>query len=118
MFPNPVHRFTEVNYIEFYKKIVQEAGAECEIIFANDPKAILKYTKNVINCDIHTRKRTKKLLQDLGAQKVCSLEDILNSLVFVERQLCRIGRNIGDFERIGYFTHIFYRQVVDKDACL
>ena len=53
MFPNPVHRFTGVNYIEFYKKIVKEAGAECEIIFANDPKAILKYTKNVINCDIH-----------------------------------------------------------------
>ena len=81
MFSNPVHKFTGVNYIEFYKKIVQEAGAECEIIFANDPKAILKYTKNVINCDIHTRKRTKKLLEDSGAQKVCSLEDILNSPV-------------------------------------
>ena len=81
MFENPVHEFTGVNYIEFYKELVKDAGAECEIIFSNDPKAILKHTKNVINCDIHTRKRTKRLLIEAGVEKVCSLEDILNTSV-------------------------------------
>lgn len=81
MFPNPVHEFTGVNYIQYYKELVKETGCECEIIFANDPKAILKHTKNIINCDIHTRKRTKKILTESGAEKVCSLDDILNSPV-------------------------------------
>lgn len=81
MFPNPVHEFTGVNYIEFYKELIKESGAECEIIFANDPKEILKHTKNVINCDIHTRKRTKRVLLESGADKVCSLDEILNKSV-------------------------------------
>ncbi|MGP1598585.1 coenzyme F420-0:L-glutamate ligase [Peptoanaerobacter stomatis] len=81
LFENPVHEFTGVDYIKFYKDIVKEAGADCEIVFANDPKSILKYTKNVINCDIHTRKRTKRILLENGGEKVFSLDDILTSSV-------------------------------------
>lgn len=81
LFENPVHEFTGVDYIKFYKDIVKEAGTDCEIVFANDPKSILKYTKNVINCDIHTRKRTKRILLENGGEKVFSLDDILTSSV-------------------------------------
>jgi len=81
LFENPVHEFTGVDYIKFYKNIVKEAGADCEIVFANDPKSILKYTKNVINCDIHTRKRTKRILLENGGEKVFSLDNILTSSV-------------------------------------
>lgn len=81
LFKNPVHEFTGVDYIQFYKDIVEQAGAKCEIVFANDAKSILKYTKNVINCDIHTRKRTKRILNENGANKVYSLDDILSSSI-------------------------------------
>ena len=74
----PSHPFTGVNYIELYKEI---AGPNCEIIFSNNPKAILNYTKYVINADIHTRKRTKSLLLRNGAEKVVSLDEILNKSV-------------------------------------
>ena len=73
------HEFTGVDYVEYYSKIITDAGAECEIIFANQAKEILKYTKNVINCDIHTRKRTKRILLKEGANKVFSLDEILTS---------------------------------------
>ena len=75
------HRFTGVDYVEYYEKLITEAGAECEIIFANDPRAILSYTKNVLNCDIHTRKRTKRLLRAAGAEIVYGLDEILNAPV-------------------------------------
>lgn len=60
-FGNPIHEFTGVNYIEYYSQLIKEQGAEVEVIFANNPTAILKYTDCVLNCDIHTRMRTKKL---------------------------------------------------------
>ena len=72
-----VHPFTGVDYIEYYKSL----GDNIEIVFSNDPFYILKYTKNVINCDIHTRKRTKRLLQAGGAARVCSLDDIMTAPV-------------------------------------
>ena len=75
------HRFTGVDYVEYYEKLIVEAGAEAEIIFANDPRAILAYTKNVINCDIHTRARTKRLLRAAGAEIVYGLDEILNHSV-------------------------------------
>ena len=78
LFKNPVHEFTGVDYIQFYKDTVEQNGTKCEIVFANDSKSILKYTKNVINCDIHTRKRTKRILLENGAEKVYSLDDILS----------------------------------------
>ncbi len=75
------HRFTGVDYVEYYEKLIREAGAECEIIFANDPRAILSYTKNVLNCDIHTRKRTKRLLMAAGASIVYGMDEILTAPV-------------------------------------
>ena len=72
-----VHPFTGVDYIEYYKSL----GKNIEIVFSNDPCYILKYTKNVINCDIHTRKRTKRILQAGGAERVYSLDDIMTASV-------------------------------------
>ena len=73
--------FTGVDYVEYYKNIIEEAGAEAEIIFANQPKAILDYTDCILNCDIHTRARTKRILKAAGAKAVCGLDDILTSSV-------------------------------------
>ena len=75
------HPFTGVDYVEYYEGLVKECGAEVEIIFANDPRAVLAYTKNVINCDIHTRARTKRLLKAAGAERVVGLDEILNAPV-------------------------------------
>ncbi len=75
------HRFTGVDYVEYYENLIRDCGAEVEIVFANDPRAVLNYTKNVINCDIHTRARTKRLLRAAGAQKVFGLDEILNAPV-------------------------------------
>lgn len=71
------HRFTGVDYVEYYKSIVEDFGIECEIIFSNNPKSILDYTKSVLACDIHSRMRTKRILQANGAEKVFTLDDIL-----------------------------------------
>ena len=75
------HRFTGVDYVEYYSELIRESGAEVEIVFANDPRAILDYTKNVINCDIHTRARTKRLLINAGAEKVFGLDEIMTASV-------------------------------------
>ncbi|MBE6700715.1 MAG: F420-0--gamma-glutamyl ligase [Ruminococcaceae bacterium] len=75
------HTFTGVDYVEYYEELIRDCGAEAEIIFANDPRAVLEYTKNVINCDIHTRARTKRLLKAAGAEKVFGLDEILNKSV-------------------------------------
>ncbi|MBQ7836271.1 MAG: coenzyme F420-0:L-glutamate ligase [Clostridia bacterium] len=76
-----MHPFTCVDYVQYYGDLIRESGAEVEIIFANDPRVILNYTKNVLNCDIHTRARTKRLLNAAGAEKVCGLDDILTESV-------------------------------------
>lgn len=75
------HTFTGVDYVEYYEMLIRESGADVEIIFANDPRAILNYTKAVLNCDIHTRFRTKRLLKSAGAEVVCGLDEILNAPV-------------------------------------
>ena len=75
------HPFTGVDYIEYYSNLIREMGAEVEVVFANDPRAILKYTKNVLACDIHTRARTKRLLRAAGAERVFGLDEILNAPV-------------------------------------
>ena len=75
------HRFTGVDYVEYYETLIKESGAEAEIIFANDARAVLPYTKNVIACDIHTRARTKRILKNAGAEKVVGLDEILNASV-------------------------------------
>ena len=73
------HRFTGVDYVEYYQQLIRESGAEVEVIFANDCRAVLKYTKNVLNCDIHTRARTKRLLKAAGAERVFGLDEIMTA---------------------------------------
>ena len=75
------HPFTGVDYIEYYTELIQDCGAEAEVILANDPRAILPYTKNVLNCDIHTRERTKRLLRAAGAERVFGMDDIMRESV-------------------------------------
>ena len=75
------HPFTLVDYVQYYSDLVKGEGAEVEVIFANDPRVILNYTKNVLTCDIHTRARTKRLLIGAGAERVCGMDDILNAPV-------------------------------------
>lgn len=81
LFGENKHEFTGVDYVEYYSSIIKEAGAEVEVIFANREKTILNYTDCVINCDIHTRARTKRLLKAAGARVVCGLDDILTESV-------------------------------------
>ena len=75
------HPFTGVDYVQYYGDLIRSCGAEAQIVLANDPRAILKYTDNVINCDIHTRARTKRILRAAGAKRVFGLDDILNNSV-------------------------------------
>ena len=81
LFGENLHPFTLVDYVEYYSNLVREEGAEVEVIFANDCRVILDYTKNVLTCDIHTRARSKRLLWGAGAERVCGLDDILNASV-------------------------------------
>lgn len=75
------HEFTGVDYVEYYSDLIKETGCDVEIIFANQAKAILDYTDTVINCDIHTRARTKRILKAAGAKKVFGLDDIMTAPV-------------------------------------
>lgn len=75
------HPFTGVDYVEYYENLIRECGADCEVIFANDVRAVLTRTKRVLTCDIHTRARSKRLLQAAGAEVVLGLDDILNAPV-------------------------------------
>ncbi len=81
LFGENKHEFTGVDYVAYYSDIIKEAGAEVEIIFANQPKTILDYTDCVLTCDIHTRQRTKRILKAAGAKVVCGMDDILTSSV-------------------------------------
>ena len=81
LFGENIHEFTGVDYVDYYSNIVKEAGAEVEVIFANQAKTILDYTDCIINCDIHTRVRTKRILKAAGAKIVLGLDDILNAPV-------------------------------------
>ena len=81
LFGENKHEFTGVDYVEYYSNIIKEAGAEVEVVFANQAKTILNYTDCIINCDIHTRVRTKRILREAGAKVVCGLDDILTSSV-------------------------------------
>ncbi len=81
LFGENKHEFTGVDYVQYYGDLIREMGAEAEIIFANQAKTILNYTDCVLNCDIHTRARTKRILLANGAKVVCGLDDILNAPV-------------------------------------
>lgn len=80
-FGETVHPFTGIDYIAYYRSLIEESGASCTILFSNHPKTILSYTKNVLACDIHTRERTKRQLLAAGAEKVFSLDNILDTPV-------------------------------------
>ncbi len=75
------HTFTGVDYIDYYKELIAAEGAECEVIFSQKPKTILSYAKNILTCDIHTRYRTKRILEQNGAEKVYTLDDVLSESV-------------------------------------
>ena len=99
-------QFTGVDYVEYYADLIKEQGAEVEIIFANQPKAILDYTKNVLTCDIHTRVRTKRLLREAGAETVLGLDEILNEPVNgsgFNAKYGLLGSNKSDEEKIKLF---------------
>ncbi len=110
------HYFTGVDYVEYYKELIQNAGAEVEIIFANNPKAILSYTDMVLNCDIHTRKRTKRILLENGAKKVCSLDDIMTASIDGSGYNDRyglLGSNKATEDTVKLFP-IHCQEIVDK----
>lgn len=81
LFGKNLHPFTGVDYVSYYRELIESCGAEAEIIFANNPRVILDYTKNVLTCDIHTRARTKRILLDAGAQRVIGLDDVMTESV-------------------------------------
>ena len=81
LFGENLHPFTGVDYVSYYSDLIRQCGAEVEVVFANDCRTILNYTKNVLHCDIHTRARTKRLLLAAGAERVCGLDEILTSSV-------------------------------------
>ena len=81
LFGENLHPFTGVDYVAYYSDLIRQSGAEVEVIFANDCRTILNYTKNVLTCDIHTRERTKRILRANCAERVCGLDDILNTSV-------------------------------------
>ena len=108
LFGKNAHEFTGVDYVEYYGNLVRECGAEVEIIFANQPRAILEYTDTVLTCDIHTRARTKRILKAAGAKVVCGLDDILNASVNgsgFNENYGLLGSNKSTEESIKLFPH-------------
>ena len=81
LFGYTTHPFTGVDYVDYYAQLIRESGAEAEILFANDPKAILPYARDVLCCDIHTRQRTKRRLNAAGAERVLGLDEIMTAPV-------------------------------------
>lgn len=75
------HTFTGVDYVNYYKELIEAEGTKCDVVFSNDPRTVLKYADNVLTCDIHTRARTKRLLKEAGAAKVCGMDDIMTASV-------------------------------------
>ncbi len=119
LFGENLHEFTGVDYVEYYGNIIREAGAEAEIIFANQPRAILEYTDCVLNCDIHTRARTKRILKAAGAKIVCGLDDILTAPVNgsgCNEQYGLLGSNKSTEDKIKLFPRECFELVVDIQA--
>ena len=109
------HTFTGVDYVEYYKQLITSCGCEAEIIFANDCKAILNYTKDVIACDIHTRERSKRILRANGAN-VCGLDDLLTKPTATggyNKQYGLLGSNKATEDKIKLFPRDC-KKVVDQ----
>lgn len=124
LFGENKHQFTGVDYVQYYSDLIRGEGAEVEVIFANNPKAVLDYTKNVLTCDIHTRQRTKRILKANGAEIVCGMDDIMTSPI--DGSGCNetyglLGSNKSTEESIKLFprdcTELVYevqRQILEK----
>ena len=124
LFGHKVHEFTGVDYIDYYVELIKNEGAEVEVIFANQPKAILDYTKNVLVCDIHTRFRTKRILKEKGAEIVYGLDEILNHSINgsgYNEKYGLLGSNKSTEEVVKLFpregnelVHNIQKQILDK----
>ncbi len=110
------HTFTGIDYVEYYESLIRDCGADVEVIFANNPKAILDYTKNVLCCDIHTRARTKRILKNAGGEIVLGLDEILNTSINgsgFNADYGLLGSNKATEERVKLFPRDC-QQVVDS----
>ena len=116
LFGENKHEFTGVDYVQYYGDIIREAGAEVEILFANQPRAILPYADCILTCDIHTRARTKRILKEAGAKVVCGLDDILTTSVegsgYNERYGL-LGSNKSTEDTVKLFPHACKELVLD-----
>ena len=120
LFGNPVHEFTGVNYIEYFKELIEKENCECEIIFANQAKTILNYTNNVLCCDIHTRFRSKRILKSLNAN-VYGLDEILTEPIYgsgYNEKYGLLGSNKATEEKVKLFPRDSQRLVEDIQAKL
>ncbi|MBO4229396.1 MAG: coenzyme F420-0:L-glutamate ligase [Clostridia bacterium] len=108
LFGENKHEFTGVDYVQYYGDLIQDCGAEVEIVFANQAKAILNYTDCVLTCDIHTRARTKRILKAAGAKIVCGLDDLLTAPVNgsgFNEQYGLLGSNKATEGKVKLFPH-------------
>ena len=125
LFGENKHEFTGVDYVEYYSKLVEECGAECEVVFANQAKSILDYTDCVLACDIHTRVRTKRLLKAAGAKIVLGLDDILTESIDgsgFNSDFGLLGSNKSTEDTIKLFPYncndfVYRTQALLKEAC-
>ena len=121
LFGENLHPFTGVDYVKYYSDLVRECGAEVEVVFANDCRTILNYTKNVLHCDIHSRARTKRLLLAAGAERVCGLDEILTAPVngsgYNER-FGLLGSNKSTEDKVKLFPRECTGLVMDIQAAL
>ncbi|PAQ14960.1 coenzyme F420-0:L-glutamate ligase [Bacillus sp. FJAT-42315] len=110
------HTFTGVDYVEYYKSIIAEHGVECEVIFSNNAKTILDYTKSVLTCDIHSRFRTKRILKEHGGEKIYNLDDILSESIDgsgYNEDYGLLGSNKATEDSVKLFPHTC-QPIVDK----
>ncbi len=113
------HPFTNVDYIQYYGDLIRSCGAEAEIILANDPRVILKYTDSVLNCDIHSRARTKRILRAAGAKRVVGLDEILSQPVNgsgYNEKYGLLGSNKSTEDTVKLFPHECFELVNDMQA--
>ena len=119
LFGENLHPFTGVDYVSYYSQLIRDCGAEVEVVFANDCRTILNYTKNVLHCDIHSRARTKRLLLAAGAERVCGLDEILVSSVngsgYNER-FGLLGSNKSTEDKVKLFPRECTQLVMDIQA--
>ena len=119
LFGDNVHEFTGVDYVQYYSDIITGEGAEVEVIFANQAKTILEYTDCVINCDIHTRERTKRILKGSGAKVVCGLDDLMTAPIDgsgCNEKYGLLGSNKSTEDKIKLFPRDCKQLVLDIQA--